>query len=148
MAYGPLVDDQTIKTKISKYWNQLKILRWALVTLVLVVCKDFSAQQIQVNLVLSLLWQALILIGRPYEDNRILMFNELTVTLYLYVLIMLTDYNDSVDTFDTLAIILLGIILVAFLVNLLVMAFNFLVFLVKGVKKLRLKFRNKEASSD
>jgi len=71
-----------------------------------------------------------------------LMLNEFTVTLYLYVLIMLTDYNDSVDAFDTLAIILLGVILVAFLVNLLVMAFNFLVFLKKGVKKLRLIIRN------
>jgi hypothetical protein len=91
--------------------------------------------------VLSLVWQALILIGRPYEDNRMLMFNELTVPLYLYVLIMLTDYNESVDTFDTLAIILLGVIIVAFIVNLLVMAFNFLVFLVKGVKKLRAKYR-------
>ena len=91
---------------------------------------------------LSLLWQVLILIGRPYEDNRMLMFNELTVPLYLYVLMMLTDYNDSVDTIDTLAIILLGVIIVAFIVNILVMAFNFLVFLVKGVKKLRLKFRN------
>jgi hypothetical protein len=42
-VYGPLVEDQTIKTKISKYWNQLKIFRWALVTVVLVVFKDFSA---------------------------------------------------------------------------------------------------------
>jgi anaerobic C4-dicarboxylate transporter len=42
-VYGPLVEDQTIKTKISKYWNQVKMLRWFLVTVVLVVCKDFSA---------------------------------------------------------------------------------------------------------
>ena len=70
------------------------------------------------------------------------MFNELIVTLYLYVLIMLTDFNESVDAFDTLAIILLGVIIVTFIFNLLVMAFNFLVFLVKAVKKLRLKLRN------
>jgi len=42
-VYGPLVEDQTIKTTISKYWNQLKIFRWVLVTVVLVVCRDFSA---------------------------------------------------------------------------------------------------------
>jgi len=41
--YGALVEDQTIKTTISKYWNQLKMLRWLLVTVVLVVCRDFSA---------------------------------------------------------------------------------------------------------
>ena len=71
-----------------------------------------------------------------------LLFNELTVIFYLYVLIMLTDYNESVEAFDTLAIILLAVILVAFIVNLLVMAFNFLVFLKNGVKKLRLMIRN------
>ena len=42
-VYGPLVEDLTIKTKISKYWNQLKMLRWFLVTVVLVVCRDHSA---------------------------------------------------------------------------------------------------------
>ena len=42
-VYGPLVEDQTIKTTISKYWNQMKMLRWVLVTVVLVVCRDFSA---------------------------------------------------------------------------------------------------------
>jgi hypothetical protein len=41
-VYGPLVEDQTMKTSISKYWNQLKMLRWFLVTLVLVVFRDFS----------------------------------------------------------------------------------------------------------
>ena len=96
---------------------------------------------------LSLLWQALILIGRPYEDNRMLLFNEFTVTLYLYVLIMLTDYNDSVNAFDTLAIVLLGVVILAFIFNILVMAFNFLVFLVKGFKKLRLMIRKYNASS-
>jgi len=100
-----------------------------------------------VNLVLSLIWLALILVGKPYEDNRMLLFNELTVIFYLYVLIMLTDLNESLETFDTLAIILLAVIIVAFVVNLLVMAFNFLVFLVKGVKKLRLMIKNYGASS-
>ena len=43
MVYGPLVEDLTIKSTISKYWNQLKILRWALVTVVLVIFRDYSA---------------------------------------------------------------------------------------------------------
>ena len=76
-----------------------------------------------------------------------LLFNELTVSLYLYVLIMLTDYNDSAESFDTLAIILLGVIIVAFIVNILAVAFNFLVSFVKGVKKLRLIIGNYGTSS-
>ena len=71
-----------------------------------------------------------------------LFFNELTVFLYLYVLIMITDYNDSDDTFDTLAIILLAVVVVAFVVNLAVVIVNFFVFLVKSYKKLAFKLRS------
>ena len=80
---------------------------------------------------LSLVWQVLIIAGRPYEDNRILFFNELTVSVYLYVLILLTDHNDSEDdTFDSLAMTLLAVVVVAFLVNLGVVVVNFFRFLV------------------
>jgi hypothetical protein len=96
--------------------------------------------------VLSHIWQILILIGRPSENNRILFFNELTVTLYLYVLILLTDYNDSVESFEILAIILLWIVILALIFNLVVVAHNLLVFLVKLIKKMNLKLRNYCAS--
>jgi hypothetical protein len=85
----------------------------------------------------------LIIAGRPYEDNRILFFNEVTVSIYLYVLIMLTDYNDSEgDTFDSLAMILLAVVVVAVLVNLGVVIVNFFRFLVKSFKKLIFKLRS------
>jgi hypothetical protein len=42
-AYGPLIEGLNLKTTISKYWNQLNMFRWAIVTLILVVSKDFSA---------------------------------------------------------------------------------------------------------
>lgn len=76
-----------------------------------------------------------------------MIFNELTVSLYLYVLILLTDYNDSVDSFEILAIILLGVIILALIVNIFIVALNFLVFLVKAFKKLRLMIMIYEASS-
>ena len=62
--------------------------------------------------------------------------------MYLFVLILLTDYNDSDDTFDTLAMILLAVVVVAFLVNLGVVVVNFLRFLVKSFKKLIFKLRS------
>jgi hypothetical protein len=71
-----------------------------------------------------------------------LLFNELTVTMYLYVLMMITDYNDSDDTFDSLAMILLGVVVLAFTVNLAVVIVNFFSFLVKCFKKLAAKLRS------
>jgi len=64
-----------------------------------------------------------------------LMINELMVTLYLYVLLMLTDYNDSVDAFDTLAGILLGVIVVAFFSQPSSNGFQLLGILSEGSKK-------------
>ena len=63
--------------------------------------------------------------------------------MYLYVLIMLTDYNDSEgDTFDSLALTLLAVVVVAFVVNLGVVLVNFFRFLVKSFKKLIFKLRS------
>ena len=71
-----------------------------------------------------------------------LLFNELTVTMYLYVLMMITDYNDSDDTFDSLAMILLAVVVMAFAVNLAVVIVNFFSFLVKCFKKFAVKLRS------
>ena len=81
--------------------------------------------------------------GRPCEDridNIFLMFNEVMVTVYLYVLILITDYNPSTDLYDLLSLILLSIFIVTLLANLLHFLFNFLVSLVKEVRRLRHKY--------
>jgi Kef-type K+ transport system membrane component KefB len=75
--------------------------------------------------------------GRPLEsnfENKMLLFNELMVTIYLYVLISLTDYNDDADLFDNCGIALLTIVLIAFAVNFI----KFLYFLLQDAYK-RLK---------
>ena len=46
-----------------------------------------------------------------------LIFNELMVSTYLYVLISLTDYNDDSDLFNSCGIVLLSIVMITFGVN-------------------------------
>jgi hypothetical protein len=46
-----------------------------------------------------------------------LMFNELLVSIYLYVLTSLTDFNDDADLFEGCGIALLSIVMIAFVVN-------------------------------
>ena len=52
-------------------------------------------------------------------DNLLLYFNELTVSLYVYLLFGITDFNDGIDTFEALGVALFCLILVAFGMNLL-----------------------------
>jgi hypothetical protein len=64
------------------------------------------------------------------------MFNELMVSIYLYVLISLTDYNDDADLFDNCGIALLTIVMIAFSVN-------FIKFLLFTLRDLYRKLKEK-----
>ena len=67
------------------------------------------------------------------------MFNELMVSIYLYVLISLTDYNDDADLFDNCGIALLTIVMIAFSVNFI----KFLLFTLRDLyRKLKEKYCN------
>ena len=45
------------------------------------------------------------------------MFNELMVSIYLYVLLTLTDFNLDEDLYDGCGIALLSVVMVSFIVN-------------------------------
>ena len=82
--------------------------------------RDFSNAQILLNIGLSWLFQIIIVRGRPLHDgfeNAMLLFNEMMVSFYLYVLISLTDYNDDDTLFDNCGIALLSIVMISFVVN-------------------------------
>ena len=58
-----------------------------------------------------------------------LIFNELMVSTYLYVLISLTDYNDDSDFFDGCGIALLTVVMITFGVNFI----KFLIFALRDL---------------
>jgi hypothetical protein len=58
-----------------------------------------------------------------------LLFNEIMVSVYLYVLISLTDYNDDADLFENCGLALLTIVMISLAVNFL----KFLYFSLRGI---------------
>lgn len=96
--YGAIIDGLTLSGFVGKYWYLLVLTRWSVVSVILVALRDFSTFQIQLNILLSWFFQFIILRGKPLAnklENSMLIFNELMVSTYLYVLISLTDYNDD-----------------------------------------------------
>ncbi|TNV72002.1 hypothetical protein FGO68_gene16158 [Halteria grandinella] len=94
------------------------MIRWLLTSIILVVLRDHSTTQIFLLLIISVLSQCYLIYVRPLDtrlENTISLFNELMVSLYLYVLISLTDYNDSLR--DQAGAALLYIVLISFLAN-------------------------------
>lgn len=64
--------------------------------------------------------------GKPLDDkfeNNMLLFNEIMVSIYLYVLSSLTDYNDDADLFENCGIALVTIVMISFGVNFLKFSF-------------------------
>jgi hypothetical protein len=63
----------------------------------------------------------MILVSKPMLsklDNNMLLFNELMVSVYLYLLLCLTDYMGENDNRDLLGLILLSLVVSTVLVNL------------------------------
>ena len=66
--------------------------------IILVTLGDYYAFQITTLLVQSLLVQILIIHGKPQlepVENYISLFNEIMVSMYLYLMITLTEYNQK-----------------------------------------------------
>ncbi len=64
-----------------------------------------------------------------------LLFNEIMVSVYLYVLISLTDYNDDADLFENCGIALLTIVMLSFTVNFLKFVYFALRSIYRRLKK-------------
>ena len=76
--------------------------------------------------------------GKPLEDsfeNSMLLFNEVMVSIYLYVLISLTDHNDDADLFENCGIALLSIVMISFAVNFIKFLFFLLREIYRRIKK-------------
>jgi len=74
------------------------LIRWALTIVVMVFLNQHSFAQIFVLLVVSVIFQIIMVIGHPMTDkwdHRITWMIEASVSIYLYVLLSLTDYSDD-----------------------------------------------------
>ena len=104
------------------------LFRWALTLTILILLYDKPSFQIISLLILSVIWQNLILFSKPFETkalNIISFYNELAVSLYLYIAFVLTDFLETQVSKEEeiahlrliLAWILSGILALTILIN-------------------------------
>lgn len=85
------------------YWKVIVTLRWTATLLVIVFVRDHYEFQIMMLLVFSMLMQALIMGSRPMKESgnqNMSIFNEVATSLYLYVLILLTEFMGDTGLRD------------------------------------------------
>jgi hypothetical protein len=94
-SYGKIMEGLDSKTKAGRYWNPLNLIRWALTIAIMVFLNQHSTAQILVLLVISVIFQIIIVISNPMTniwDQIITWMIETSVSIYLYVLLCLTDF--------------------------------------------------------
>jgi len=55
-TYGTFLEGLSLKGVSGKYWNIFVLFRWSIVSIILVVLRDFSSEQILLNISLSWLF--------------------------------------------------------------------------------------------
>jgi hypothetical protein len=79
------------------FWKPLNLFRWLLTLIILTTLNSYPVLQIQALIIFSLVYQTLILKSKPYESkltNFISFINELAVSIYLYLSLLLSDYLE------------------------------------------------------
>jgi hypothetical protein len=114
---------------VGIYWKPLVMLRWLCTMLIMTLFKDNYYMQIFLLLGISVAYQIIIVSYQPLEeklDNIMLLLNEVTVSLYLYILLSLTD-NSLLQLRDLLGWTLTLLVTVTVTVNLLkfLICFNY-----------------------
>jgi hypothetical protein len=104
----------------------LTLVRWTITTAILIFLKDHNEFQILLLLIISLLYSCFLIRGRPFEnsfENKMSLFTEIIVSVYLYMLLCLTDFMGKASMIrDALALTLVYIIGFAVFVNLMIFA--------------------------
>ena len=67
-SYGAIIEGLDSNTKAGRYWNPLNLIRWALTIAIMVFLNEHSAAQILVLLVVSVIFQIIIVISNPMTD--------------------------------------------------------------------------------
>lgn len=93
--YSELMSSDHKANLIGTYWKVIVSFRWTLTLLILVFAREHFALQILSLLSLSILNQSLLLGSKPLiepRDQTMSVFNEIANSVYLYMLILLTDF--------------------------------------------------------
>lgn len=93
--YGAMVEDLSTKGFLGTYWLILIQVRWLITIAILVFSRDYNFIQLMSLLFISGTFQVLIILGKPMHsslENGMALFNEVMVSVYIYMLFILTDF--------------------------------------------------------
>ncbi|TNV86062.1 hypothetical protein FGO68_gene6948 [Halteria grandinella] len=96
--FGSLSEGLRTNTSMAQHWSIVFMLKRLITVLVIICLREHTVFQLQILTFISLLYQLAVIQYRPLEspaDNKLEIFNELTVSCCLYSYMLLTDFLQS-----------------------------------------------------
>jgi hypothetical protein len=94
-SYGAITEGLNTDTIAGRYWNPLIMIRWGFTIANMVFLNQHCEAQIFLQIFVSLVVQIIMIISNPMadkRDQRLTWMIEVSVSIYLYVLLSLTDF--------------------------------------------------------
>ena len=98
LRYGTSIEGLNTDTLAGRYWNPLNLIRWAITNIIMIFLRDHCVAQIFVLMVISVIFQIILLGSKPMTDkfnHRMTVLIEASVSIYLYTLLSLTDFSGE-----------------------------------------------------
>lgn len=117
--FGTLTEGLNLpkNSKVAPYWNLIQLLRWLLTSLILVNLADFPLLQVLFIQSLCVTMQLLLISSRPVPFHALSLCNEILISLYLYLMLPLTQ-DEFMPSGGILSKCLLSTLLFGITVNL------------------------------
>lgn len=148
--FGALTDGLRVKGWVAQRWNLLILVRWVITCVILITLREYNHMQIIVLYIVSVFFQFFIVSGRPNDsslENKISFINEVFVSIYLYILMLLTDFMGENNFREQYGQALVGLVCSGVLTNLVKFFIQVIILLKKKIyylKMLKAKIQLKE----
>lgn len=120
VSWAALIEGVNTRSTIGRYWIPITLVKWAILSLTLVLLKDYPAFQIIIAGYLLLVSQILIIKGKPFAshiENKLSLFNDLMASLYLYGLYALAEPMGRNESKEECGLALLALVVFTIAVN-------------------------------
>ena len=105
---------------VGDYWRPIVLFRWSLTNLIIIFLRDHPEMQVSLLLAVSVFFQSALVYYRLIPDRldfAINLFNELAASVYLYLMMLLTDFQGENPLRDNIGWALLGLVSLVVTIN-------------------------------
>ena len=119
-SYSSIVSKQMRDCAVGNYWRTIILVRWTITNIIIIFFRDYPEYQVVLLMSLSVFFQSTMIYYKLIPnrlDFLINLFNELAASVYLYLMMMLTDFQGENPLRDDTGLALLALVSLVVTVN-------------------------------